>query len=105
MSDPLMSGTPAGEAWFIFARDSRRMVAYPANWKGLALLVGSIVGIVAVGLMAGYVWYRAGQWWWLIAFWGVAFPSFFILVFRVIRAKGRQVRVPDGPEPINVRIN
>ena len=48
MTDPIVSGAPAGQAWFIFARDSRRMVAYPANWKGLVFLVGSIFGIVAV---------------------------------------------------------
>lgn len=105
MSDPIVGGAPPGEAWFIFARDSRRMTGYPANWKGLVFLLGSITGVVALGAIAAWVAFVGGQWWWLVAYWGVAFPSFFILLFRVMRAKGRRVLVPDGPEPINVRIN
>ena len=61
MGDPLSGNRRADGAWFVYARMPGRITGYPANWKGLAFLIGSILGVTALGLLSAHLWNTTGQ--------------------------------------------
>ena len=105
MGDPLSGNRRADGAWFVYARMPGRITGYPANWKGLAFLIGSILGVTALGLLSAHLWNTTGQIAWFIGFFVVVFPSFFVLLFALMRAKGRRVDVKPGDLPVNRAMN
>lgn len=105
MSDPIVSGAGGpSEAWFLFARTPGRFRGTPANWKGYLLLFGGLFGNFALIGLTVTVVVITRQFLWLIGYFLLVFPAFMFGVFALVRAKGREVPVPDGPEPVTWRI-
>lgn len=108
MTDPIQPQLVEGgddDPWFLWARTGGGFTGRPIGSKGLLVIIGAIVGDVLLGLCAAYLWQTTGQVLWFIGYFFVGFPMIFVIIFGTIRAKGREVIVPDGPEPSNVRAN
>ncbi len=108
MSDPIQPQLVQGgddDPWFLWATAGGRFTGRPIGMTGLMVMVGAILGDILMGLGAAYIWFRTDQLFWFIGYFFIGFPLIFVIIFGTIAAKGRKVPVPDGPEPINVRMN
>lgn len=108
MTDPIQPQLVQGgddDPWFLWARSNGRFTGLPVGSKGILLIVGAIAGDVLLGLLAAFAWQSTGQLFWFIGYFFIGFPMIFVIIFGTIRAKGREVPVPDGPEPVNTRMN
>ncbi len=108
MTDPIQPQLVEGgdtDIWYLWARGPGRVTGLPVGGKAIQFIVLVVACDLALALVATFIWFTTGMWAVLAAYGVLAVPLILVACFFAFRGRTREVQVPDGPEPINVRMN